>query len=82
MSEVPPYAFSSDLPCHWLQRSVDVVIRGYLVHTKHPPLGPYSRHSVGPYGGPRGGAVSYERSTPAFITRRARMIARSVESDL
>jgi len=34
-----------------------------LMRKRHPP-GPYCRHMLGPYGGPRGGAVSYERGTP------------------
>ena len=32
---------------------------------KHHPVGPYCRHVPrGPYGGPGGGEVSYERGTP------------------
>ena len=44
-----------------LESSV-VELQGYLAHRKRLLIGPYS--TVGPYGGPRGGALSYERGTP------------------
>ena len=35
-----------------------------LIQEPPPPVGPYSSLRLGPYGGPRGGAVSYGRGTP------------------
>ena len=40
-------------------------IQGYLAHKKQrPPWDPTVGLCLGPYGGPRWGAVSYERGTP------------------
>ena len=39
-------------------------VQGYLANKKQPPLGPCSRLSLGAYGGPGGGVVSYERGIP------------------
>ena len=38
-------------------------LQGYLAQKKRFPLGPYSR-CLWSYGGPKGGAFSYEQSTP------------------
>ena len=39
------------------------VYRGTSLIRKRPPLGTYCSICLGPYGGPRGVAVSYERVT-------------------
>ena len=44
-------------------------LQGHLAHKKQLPLGTYSSICLGPYGGPGGEAVSYERVTPVEETR-------------
>ena len=66
MSEVPLYRVASLLgnsPPWENQRALGAVLQGYLVYKKQLPLGPNSKTYLGPYGGPRGGAVSHERGT-------------------
>ena len=39
----------------------------YLAHNPPPPWGPTVGLCLGPYGGPRGAPVSYERGTPVAL---------------
>ena len=52
MSEVPMYM--SEVPL-------------YLAHKKHPAARTLQWDYLGSYGGPKGGAVSYERVTPVRV---------------
>ena len=49
---------------YWLDFRPENALQGYLAHKNNLPLGLTAGLSLGPYGGPRGGAVSYERGTP------------------
>ena len=67
MSEVPLYPPE----VRRRQRQAEHLYRGTGAHKKQPPPRnirnslPLGTYSSGPYGGPRGGAVSYERGTKA-----------------
>jgi len=54
----------------WSAATFGPAVQGYLAHKKpQPPKDPTVGLCIGPYGGPREFAVSYERGTPVEVQR-------------